>query len=435
MNKKRVISIILLLIWMLMSVSSAIEPMDVTSKASILVDATDGHDIYSENADSKVFPASITKLMTALVVAENVDDLSVIVTANESAFEGLSDAGSSVGIKIGEEMSADNLLICLLVASANEAANILAEYVSGSVSAFVELMNTRAAELGLTGTHFMNPHGLHNEEHYTTARDVAKIALEVRKHKRLREICSMEMATIPETNIGKERFFYTTNSLISLYKERGYKYSRANGMKTGSTTPAGLCLVASAEYNGMELISVVLGAELDEEGKKGHFIESKRLLVWGFENFKTATLIASSDIVCEVKVKSAKDRDYVTGHVPENFSVLMPKDFDKTEVELEVLDADEEIEAPIKKDDEIGKVVVKYDGREYATLPIVASYNVERSTFEFLKNSLAKFFDSTVSRLLIVAVVILLIIIYMVVAMRRKKRRRRRERSRRRYYR
>ncbi len=431
---KKFISIVLLLVWIMSSIVAAIEPMDVNSKASILIDASDGHEIYSENADVQLPPASITKLMTALLVMENEDNPNEIVTANESAFEGLSEAGSSVGIKTGEEMSVDNLLICLLVASANESANILAEHISGSVPAFVELMNTRATELGLTGTHFANPHGLHDAEHYTTARDIAKLAMEVRKYERLREICAMKDARIPATNLKDERYFFTTNSLISRYKELGYVYSHANGMKTGSTSEAGLCLVASAEYDGTELISVILGAEKDSEGKKGHFTESKRLLVWGFENFKPATLIASSDIVCEAKVKSAKDRDYVTGHVPESFSVMMPKDFDKSKVEL-VTNSKKELEAPIKKGDRIGDVLVRYEGRDYITLPIVASYDVEISYFESIKNSIADFFGSTASIVFLLIAVLLLVIICMLRARKKKRQRRRRERTRKRYYR
>ena len=429
MKLLRLISLLLVCVVTLSSVACAIEKMDVNSKASVLIDATDGHEIYGENADTKQYPASITKLMTALLVVEKLPDLSEVITANKSAFEGLSDAGSTVGIKPGEAMSADNLLICLLVASANEAANILAERVSGSVPAFVELMNSRAAELGLTGTNFVNTNGLHDENHYTTARDVAKIAMEVRKHTRLREICAMEKATVPATNIGEERFFYTTNSLISRYKELGYKYSRANGLKTGSTTPAGLCLAASAEYNGMELISVVLGAEKDAEGKKGNFIESKRLLVWGFENFKKATLLSSNQPVCEVYVKSAKDRDYVVAHTPEDYSVLMPRDFDADKIEL-IPNAAKELEAPIKKGDEIGSVLIKYEDREYITLPLVAADDVERSIIAYVINKIKDLVRSPYA-LIAVAIVLLAIICYIIYVIQYNKRKRRR---RRRYY-
>lgn len=429
MKLLRLISLLLVCVFALSCVAGAIEKMDVNSKASVLIDATDGHEIYGENADTKQYPASITKLMTALLAVEKIPDLGEVVTANKSAFEGLSDAGSTVGIKPGESMSVDNLLICLLVASANEAANILAERVSGSVPAFVELMNSRATELGLTGTNFVNTNGLHDENHYTTARDVAKIAMEVRKHARLREICAMEKATIPATNIGEERFFYTTNSLISRYKELGYKYSHANGLKTGSTTPAGLCLAASAEYNGTELISVVLGAEKDAEGKKGNFTESKRLLVWGFENFKKATLLSSNQPVCEVHVRSAKHRDYVVAHTPEDYAVLMPRDFTEDKVEL-VPSAAEELEAPIRKGDEIGSVLIKYEDREYITLPLVAADDVERGVISYVINKIKDLVKSPYA-LIAVAVVLLAIICYAIYVIQYNKRKRRR---RRRYY-
>jgi len=426
MKKIRITAIVLICVILSTCVAGALEPMDVNAKASILVDATDGHEIYGENADTKQYPASITKLMTALLVVENIPDLNEVITANESAFEGLSDAGSTVGIKPGEKMSADNLLICLLVASANEAANILAERVAGSVPGFVQMMNNRATELGLEGTNFVNTNGLHDENHYTTARDVAKIAVEARKYNRIREICAMEKATIPATNIGEERFFFTTNSLISRYKEIGYKYSRANGLKTGSTTPAGLCLVASAEYNGMELISVVLGASKDAEGKRGNFVESKRLLVWGFENFKRATLLSSSQPVCEVKVESGKGRDYVVAHTSENYSVLMPKDFDAEKVEL-VPNAQTSVEAPVKKGDEVGSVTIRYGERDYITLPLVAADDVERSLIAYAINRIKDFAKSPMA-LIAVLVLVLLVVAYViyVVSYNKKKRRRRR---------
>ncbi len=389
MKRLRCLAVVITLILLFSMTAACIEPIDINAKGVILVDTTDGHDIYSKNADAKLYPASLTKLMTALLVAENTSDFNALVTANKSAFEGLSDAGSSVGIKAGEEMSVDNLLICLLVASANESANILAEYVSGDIESFVKLMNDKAAELGLESTHFVNPHGLHDENHYTTARDMAKIALEVRKHKRLVEICSMDKATIPATNIGDERFFFTTNSLISRYKELGYIYSLATGMKTGSTTPAGLCLVSSAENKDLSLVAVVLGADRDAEGKKGHFIESKKLLKWGFENFKHRTVLASATPVCEVKVRLAKSRDYVVAHTSDDYTILMPKDYDENKLEL-IPSAKESVEAPVEKGDEIGTVLIRYDGRDYATMPIVAADNVERSFVLYIFDKIKK---------------------------------------------
>ncbi len=427
MKKFRIISLLLVFVFSLSGFAGAIEQIDIDSKASILVDATDGHEIYSENADTRQYPASITKLMTALLVSENISDWSEVVTANKTAFENLSAAGSSIGIKAGEKMSVENLVICLLVASANEAANILAERVSGSVENFVALMNSRALELGLSGTNFANANGLHDENHYTTARDVAKLAMEVRKHQRIREIYGMDKATIPSTNMSEERFFFTTNSLISQYKERGYIYSRADGMKTGSTTPAGLCLVASAEYNGTELISVVLGAEKDEEsGLKGNFVESKRLLVWGFENFKRKTLLSSSDPVCEVYVESAKHRDYVVAHIENDYSALMPSDYDPQKVEL-VTAGNITLEAPVKKGDKVDTVKISYDGREYAELDLVAADDVERSIIAYTINAIKKFMKSPIALLVLLGFVLIIVgcVVYTIRYNKKRKKRRR----------
>ncbi len=431
MKKLRLAAVTLAILQMLTLAAGAIESIDIDAKAAILVDASDGHPVYEKNADTKQYPASLTKLMTALLVIESVSDLNEVITAKESAFEGLSDAGSTVNIKAEEKMSVDNLLICLLVASANEAANILAERVSGSVPLFVELMNKRAEELGLTGTKFANPSGLHEEGHYTTARDIAVVAREVQKHERLREICAMEKATIPATNISEERFFFTTNSLISLYKEREYKYSKATGMKTGSTTPAGLCLVASAESKDTEYISVILGAKKeDKKGGKMNFVESKRLLIWGFENFRRAKLLNASQPVTEVKVELARERDYVVAQPKSDYDVLMPSDYDEKLLEI-IPDTPSTIDAPITKGEEIGKVLVRYDGKDYATIPLIAADNVERSLILYIFKLIKGFFKNPITIVVIVAF-ILLIIWYIAFVIRYNKRRKNR---RRRYYR
>ncbi len=430
MKKLRTAAILLVVLHMLTIMAGAIESIAIDSKAAILIDASDGHAIYEKDADTKQYPASLTKMMTAILTVEAISDLSEVVTAQESAFEGLSAAGSTVNIKPGEKMTVENLLICMLVASANEASNILAERVAGSVPLFVELMNKRANELGLTGTHFVNANGLHDDEHYTTARDLSIIAMELRRHERLREICAMEKATIPATNMSEERFFFTTNSLISLYKEREYKYSKANGLKTGSTTPAGLCLAASAESRNTELISVILGAKQeDKKGGKMNFVESKRLLMWGFDNFKRVTLVNASQPVCEVHVELAKERDYVVAQPISDYSALMPSDYDKSLLKL-VPNTEKTLEAPINRGDEIGTVVVTYDGREYTTLPLIAADNVERSFILYILKLVKDFFRSPITKIVIVALILLVIgyIAFVIRYNKRKKYRRRRYR-------
>ncbi len=431
MKKLKFMAVILAIVQTLSLAAGAIENIDIDAKAAILVDASDGHAVYEKNADTKQYPASLTKLMTALLVIESVSDLGEVVTAKESAFEDLSAAGSTVNIKTGEKMSVDNLLICLLVASANEAANILAERVAGSVPLFIELMNKRAEELGLTGTNFANASGLHDDNHYTTARDMVIVAREVQKHQRLREICAMEKATIPATNISDERFFFTTNSLISLYKEREYKYSKATGMKTGSTTPAGLCLVASAESKDTEFISVILGAKKEEgKGGKMNFVESKRLLVWGFDNFKRVKLLDAAAPITEVKVELAKKRDYVVARPREDYAVLMPTDYDEKLLEL-IPETASSLDAPIKKGDEVGTVLVRYDGKDYANLPLIAADDVDRSLILYILKLIRDFFRNPIT-IIVIAALILLIIWYIAFVIRYNKKKRQR---RRRYYR
>ena len=297
-------SVLIAFIMLLSICANAIEPISVNAKSALLIDAESGQVLYSKDAEKKLYPASTTKLMTALIAAEE-GNLSDIVTANETAFEDLSVAGSTLNIKAGEQMSVDNLLICLLVASANESANILAEYNAGSLDAFVEKMNARAKELGCINTNFVNAHGLHDENHYTCASDVALIAQAAMKIPRLKEIVAMQKATIPATNIGKERFFFSTNSMLSPYKERTYLYKYTTGIKTGHTTPAGLCLAASAEKNDLSLLSVVLGADYGENKEKGHFIETTKLFKWGFDSFTEKTVLASSTPISELAVSDA----------------------------------------------------------------------------------------------------------------------------------
>ncbi len=430
MKKLRMAAVLLVVLHMLTLMAGAIEDITIDAKSAILIDASDGHAIYEKDADTKQYPASLTKMMTAILVVEAISDLNEVITAQESAFEGLSAAGSTVNIKAGEKMTVDNLLICMLVASANEASNILAERVAGSVPLFIELMNKRAGELGLTGTKFVNPNGLHDEEHYTTARDLSIIAMELRRHERLREICAMEKATIPATNISEERFFFTTNSLISLYKEREYKYSKASGLKTGSTTPAGLCLASSAESESTELISIILGAKNEEKrGGKMNFVESKRLLMWGFDNFKRVELVDASQPVCEIHVELAKERDYVVAQPISDYSALMPSDYDKSLLKL-VPNTEKTLEAPINKGDEVGTVIVTYDGREYTTLPLIAADNVERSFILYLLKLVKDFFKSPVTKIVIVALILLIIgyIAFVIRYNKRKKYRRRRYR-------
>lgn len=421
-------ALLLLAIFSFSLCASAIEAIDINAKSAILIDPANGDILYEKNIKDKAYPASITKLMTALLVIENAK-LSDTVTASESAFSDLSDAGSGVGIKEGETMSVENLLICLMVASANEAANILAEHVAGSVDKFVEMMNARASELGCENTHFVNTHGLHDDDHYTCAYDITLIAREAQKHQELVKIYQMQKATIPPTNKSDERFFFSTNSLISPYKERTYLYKYATGMKTGHTTPAGLCLVSSAEKGDLSFISVVLGADTDPETKKkNHFVETTRLFKWGFDNFKRKSVLDITAPVAEVKLELAWDRDHMVVHPTKELSCIVPNDFDTDKLVL-TPELPETIDAPVNKGDTVGKLRVVYEERELGLVDLAASDSVERSRILWIWRGIQNFFSSKIVLICIAALVALTLIYILISAISNRNYSRRRRRS------
>lgn len=265
-------------------------PLTLDAGAGVLMDADSGQLLFTQNAQEIMYPASTTKIMTALLTMKYCDP-SAWVTLPEGIYQGIPDGASSAELKAGEEMTIYELLQCLMIVSANEAANALAIHISGSIEDFVALMNQEALDLGCVNTHFVNANGLHDENHYTTASDLARIAQAAMAYDTIVEICSSVTATIRETNLSEERTLKTTNYLLEGSDYPLYQYSGAFGMKTGFTTPAGCCLVSTAYVGEHTFLAVVLGAkkyEQDGENITGSFVETAKLLDWGIENYDTA---------------------------------------------------------------------------------------------------------------------------------------------------
>ncbi len=424
----------------------ALDDPEPNCKAAIVVDGDYGDVLYSYHAYDKMYPASITKVMTSLLVLDAVSEgtlsLDQEITASASAVE-LPEGSSTSGIKAGEILTVEELLYCALVSSANEACNILAEAVSGSVSEFVKLMNTRAEELGMTGTHFVNPHGLHDEDHYTTAYDITLMARAAMEYETFRTIVATDKYTVPATNLSEERVLHTTNYLLSNAIIPGYTYSKAIGIKTGSTTPAGQCLVSAAvDTDGRTYYCVILGAETvtDETGSvtRYSFTESKRLLEWAFDNFERITLLDenSTDVIREVPVTLSDEVDYVLVQPVGSIEATMPKDYDPDQAEL-VIDLVETVEAPVTKGDVLGSITLIYDGVSYGTLEMVAADSVERSDFQYYMKTIRETLQKQWVRGLIIffIILILILIIWLGVIRPRRKRRRRYRSSRSRRYR
>ena len=394
-----------------------VEPITIDSTASLLVNLETDQVLHEENADEIRYPASITKIMTALLTLEAIGrgelTMDTMVTVSPAALMDITDDSSTANIVAGEQISIHDLLYCLMLASANEAANILAMAVAGDIATFVERMNQRAQELGMENTHFMNPHGLHNSDHYSTAKDIYKMTKEAMTHAPFREIVSTGQYTTAATNLSEARTLYNTNGLLARYKFAGYLYSGTIGVKTGSTAEAGYCLVAAAKKNGITLVSVVLGCENPETNGKiqrKQFSESSRLLDWGFENFTSATLLNPDTYLEEVPVRNSFQATHVVIKPAESVESLIPGEYDPEKLDLRLTLNSNTATAPISKGDVLGKVAVIYGGEQYAKVDMVAVSDVSFSPFNaFISSVDAVLGNLFVRTLLALALLFLLV--------------------------
>ena len=390
----------------------------VDAKSALLIDLDSDQVLYDQDADQQRYPASITKVMTALLTLEAVGrgelDLSTEVTVDAAALSDITEDSSTANLKAGEVISVKNLLYCLLISSANEAANILAMAVCGDIPTFVERMNQRAQELGMTGTHFVNPHGLHDPDHYSTAWDIYKMTKQAMTHAAFREIVSTSYYTVPATNLSAERSLINTNALLTSGKYPGYTFSGTIGVKTGSTGQAGFCLVAAAQKRGHTLVSVVLGAENPTDSKgnvqRKQFSESKKLLDWGFTNFTSATLLDQDSYLQEVPVRFSSDTTHVVLRPTQEVTALVPGTYDKERLELRLhLDADV-ASAPIQAGDVLGTVTVIYAGEEYAVVDMATVTDVSFSPFVAFVSSVNTVLGNIYVRLMLLIALVFVII-------------------------
>ena len=399
--------------------AAALDSMDVAAKAALLVDEKTGTVLYAKNEHQELYPASLTKIMTALLVLDAVDSgklsLDQEITASASAFDGLADDGSTAGIKPGETLTVQELLDCMLVVSANEACAILAEAVSGSVSDFVDAMNAEAQELGCKNTHFVNPTGLHDPQHYTSAWDLYLITKEALTHKEFLPICDSAEVTIPATNLSAQRTLHTTNYLLSSFRAVGYVDKEAQGIKTGSTSEAGHCLVSTATRGSLSLISVVLGAQAVtlENGKTQvqSFSETSRLFDWGFDNFSYQTVLKKDDVLSEVPVSLSREVSYVTVHPQSDVELLLPNDVKPEDLEKTVTLTNPTAEAPIAAGDPLGEVSLSYQGTTYATVPLLALNDVAASRILVLWHNIQLFFSRTIVKIAAIALGALIVVL------------------------
>lgn len=356
-------------------------PILGSGETGILIESTTGQVLFDAESDKRMFPASTTKIMTALIAIEAVAagevgmDEQIEITAQ--MLEGLDPDGSNMALKEGEVISFQNLLKGLMIPSGNDAALAIAYRLSQSPDAFAQRMNDRAAQLGLGNTHFVNPHGLHDENHYTTAADMAKIAREAMKHDEFRNIVDIAHVKIPPTNkTEKERYYINTNGLLSTMRYRDYYYKYSIGIKTGRTAEAGNCLVSAAKKDGMELIGVIFGGKDVGDSHK----DSIRILDYGFNNFSSIRAVPKDKILGEAKVKRGRSKDSVTLSAADEVYVVVPKDVSADQLEIRA-NTDEALYAPLKKGQLVSDASIFYQGQQIGTVRLCVDADIERSIF------------------------------------------------------
>lgn len=344
----------------------------ITSGAAVLMDNRTNKILYSKEENKKMYPASTTKIVTAILVLEN-GNLDDVVTASYNAIMTIPDGYSIANIQIGEELTVEQLLELLLVQSANDAANVLAEYIGGSVDSFVSMMNTKVNELGLTGTHFSNPYGLHEEDHYTTAYDLAMIMQYCLKNDDFRKIAGLASCAIPATNKSGTRTYTSTNELIIPGNANYYRYLTTG--KTGFTTPAKECLVSSAYRDDLELICVILGSN-------SRFSDARLIYEYGYTNYSIENIVQEGEVATSITVSNAtKDTEKLDLLVAETIPALVNNQEYENQTSLDpkfVLN--ENISAPIEEGEVLGTVTYQINGVNYTT-NLLASHLVEESKF------------------------------------------------------
>ena len=428
MKKSRFLSLVLtlsVLAALFLPVSaSALEEPALNCTHAVLLDANYNEVLYEKGAYEKAYPASITKVMTALLVLEAIQEGKFApdtpITASASAAQ-IPEGSSTANIKAGEVLTVEQLLYCMMLVSANEAACILAETVAGSQDAFVALMNQRAQELGCTGTHFVNPNGLHDPNHYSTAWDIYLFTREAMKNETFMKICGTASYVVPATNMSEERELYTTNSLISNWRIMGYQYDGADGIKTGSTEESGYCLVSTAKRSGRRLVAVVLGCKGNGATVES-FSESAKLYNWAYNNFSMRQ-VAATDELYRQPVALSKQTDTVMLYPAQSVEAFLPKDAKDEDIRKSVTLKEDVVNAPVTAGQELGTLTITYNDQVCAEVPLLAQADVSASRFLVAKAAVEAFFAKTWVKLALVAVVVLVIVFILWLKLGRRSRR------------
>jgi len=355
-----------------------IDVEDIESEAAILIDANTGQILFEKKTHEQLYPASTTKLLTALIIAENVNLNQEIIIDKLSPFT----TGSRIYVHEGEIFTVEQLLNALLIESANDVANALAIYYSGSIEEFAKVMNEKAVSLGTLNSNFVNPNGLNDKEHYTTAYDLSLIAYAAYHNEIIKPIVSKYTYSIPPTNkVDETRYLKSSNKFLYsksnnyLLDYRGKKifakYDSINGMKTGYTDDAKNCLVSSAKLDGRELIAVVL-----KSTGRNIYTDSRKLIDYGFNEFIEKEFFKKSEKIKDLQLNNFKKSkiDVLTN---DNIKVLLKKDYQQSKISTETIIS--KLELPLKKNEVIGTFKITYNDKTISTFDLISNIAVDNT--------------------------------------------------------
>ncbi|MGN0174277.1 MAG: D-alanyl-D-alanine carboxypeptidase family protein [Acutalibacteraceae bacterium] len=398
------------------------EGFEVKSEAAILVSLDTGDVLYEKNADEKRYPASITKIMTAVLLIENCDNLDKEVTVTKEEVESL--FGSDLTVAGFVENEVVTLRVCLntlMVCSAADSANVICDYVEKQTGKkFVDLMNEKAKALKMNNTNFVNPTGLHDENHYTTVRDLVKLCKYAVKLPNLLEISSQATYYIPKTNKHDKKMVVTTNFLVNRATTKYYPY--AKGIKTGFTTPAGRCVASTASKDGYNYLCIVMGGD---NATRTEFSDSINLYKWAFDNFEYRTVADTNTIISEMQVKLSSETDFVQLYPEKNVTVIMPSNISNDSIIYDPVIKENEVWAPIEKGQILGYVSIKCAGQEIAKVNLVNNEKIDRSILLYILEIGKNIITSTWFIVIVLSFVLILIALIIMNVIKNKRRRKR----------
>ena len=410
---------------------------EIYADAYMLIDLNNANHtpIAAKNAEKKKYPASLTKIATAMVILNSTDDLEKETTVSDTALKGLKAIGAqSAGLKAGDKVTMDKLLSLILVYSACDAANVAAEAVSGNIDDFVKKMNEWAKSVGCTSTNFTNCTGLHDDEHYSTAKDLSLMTVEALKNEDFVKYSSAKSVSFAGN------VFMHTNFMLNA-KMENYYYEYAKGIKTGTTKEAGSCVITRASKGLYNYLAIVLDSPtktIKGTSTKCSFVDAKTLFEWAFNNLEYADVAVADESVYEIPVEKGKRTKTVQLGVVETVRALVPADAKPEEIKIEPVEAPELLTAPITKGSEICSANVTYNGLTVTSVKLCALQRVEKSFIHKIGDGLKAFFGNKIVKTIIVLgiVIFLLYFIYCYISVKREQKRaaerRRRQQQRRR---